>query len=155
MNKSFSQTIVFRGHWSANPSCASRTGAAAVEMAIICPVVILFALATTDLGRVAYTYMAVSNGARCGAEYGGQHTFTPYTQASWQSQIRQAIDAEMQGVSGYDPSKLQAAITTTIDSDGLNQVLVDVTYPFSTIVNWPGLPSYVLIDHRVEMRQTQ
>jgi Flp pilus assembly protein TadG len=132
-----------------------RRGTALVEMAIICPLVLLMAFATTDFGRVVYAYMSVSNAARVGAEYAALHGFTAYSQASWESQLRQVVDNEMQGLSGYQSANLQVVINATTDAAGVSLVSVEVRYPFSTIVNWIGVPSEVLLDHAVEMRRRQ
>jgi Flp pilus assembly protein TadG len=131
----------------------TRNGIAAVEMALICPLVLMFAFATTDFGRVMAAYLVVCNAARVGADYGTMNGYTSYTQASWQSAIRQAVDQEMQGLSGYQSSQLQLSITPTPDPDGLYHVAVEVSYPFTTVVNWPGVPSSVLLDHSVTARR--
>jgi Flp pilus assembly protein TadG len=131
----------------------ARNGIAAVEMALICPLVLMFAFATTDFGRVMAAYLVVCNAARVGADYGSMNGYTSYTQASWQAAIRQAVNQEMQGLSGYQSSQLQLSITPTPDPDGLYHVVVEVSYPFTTVVNWPGVPSSVLLDHSVTARR--
>src|SRR5580692_10683547 len=97
----------------------ARSGIAAVEMALDCPLVLMFAFATTDFGRVMAAYLVVCNAARVGADYGSMNGYTSYTQASWQAAIRQAVNQEMQGLSGYQSSQLQLSITPTPDPDGL------------------------------------
>lgn len=128
-------------------------GLAAVETAIVLPLVLLLTFATIDFGRIVYAYVAVSNAAYAGAEYGSMHQFTSYTQASWQAQIQTAIQNEMQNLSGFTAANLQSSSSTTTDSDGLFQVTVNVSYPFSTIVNWPGVPHQIQLTHQVVMRQ--
>lgn len=128
-------------------------GAAAVEMAVVLPMVLLLTFAAVDLGRVVHAYLAVSNAARAGAGYGSMHEFTDYTRPSWESQIRSTIEDEMQGLNGFSAANLQSTYTTTTDSDGLFQVKVKVSYPFSTVIAWPGVPSQVSLSHEVEMRQ--
>jgi Flp pilus assembly protein TadG len=135
-----------------NPPDARR-GLAAVETAIVLPVVLLLTLATIDFGRIVYAYLAVSNAANAGAEYGAMHQFTSYTQSYWQSQIQSAIQNEMQNLNGFSPANLQTSYSTTTDSAGLYQLTVSVSYPFSTIVNWPGIPNQVQLSHQVVMRQ--
>jgi len=132
-----------------------RRGVAAVEMAIVAPLLLLFALASADFGRVVHAYAVVSNAARCGAEYGSMHGFTPYTRASWESRIRQRATEEMEGVSGFDAGQMNLTITTSEDGDELLRTAVEVEYPFHTVVNWLGLPSRVTLTHRVEMRRIQ
>ena len=134
---------------------ACRRGAAMVEMAIVCPLMLLLAFATTDFGRVIHAYVAVSSAARVGAEYGALHGFTSYSQASWETQMRQAIDYEMQGLPGYQATNLKVAVTTSTDAAGIAQVKVELSYPFNTIINWAGIPSAVTLDHAVEMRRRQ
>ena len=124
-----------------------------MEMALVCPLVLMFAFATTDFGRVMAAYLAVCNAARVGADYGSTNGYTSYTQASWQAAIRQAVNQEMQGLLGYQSSQLQLSITATPDPDGLYHVTVEVSYPFTTVVNWPGVPASVLLDHSVTARR--
>ncbi len=51
----------------------ARKGGAAVELAILFPVILLLLIGIVDYGRVFYTWVTVSNAARAGAEYGGQN----------------------------------------------------------------------------------
>ncbi|MDF1502326.1 TadE/TadG family type IV pilus assembly protein [Roseisolibacter sp. H3M3-2] len=48
------------------------TGAAVVEFALLVPVLLLFAMAAIDFGRVVATGIAVSGAVRAGAQYGAQ-----------------------------------------------------------------------------------
>jgi Flp pilus assembly protein TadG len=50
----------------------SRKGGAAVELAVLFPVILLILIGIVDYGRVFYTWVQVSNAARAGAEWGGQ-----------------------------------------------------------------------------------
>ncbi len=133
---------------------APRRGVAIVEMAVLCPLILLLALATTDFGRVIAAYSIVSNAARA-AEYGATNGFTTYSQGSWESQIQQTVTNEMQALPFYQAGSLQVTITTATDSAGVSQVTVDVSYPFNTIVTWVGVPSAVTLNHSVEMRRRQ
>jgi Flp pilus assembly protein TadG len=54
----------------------SVTGGAAVELAVILPVLVLLAIGVSDLGRLFFTGITVANAARAGASYGAQNTFT-------------------------------------------------------------------------------
>lgn len=128
-------------------------GLAAVETALVLPVVLLITFAAVDFGRVIHAYLAVSNAARCGAMYGSMHEFTSNNLTSWKSQIRSTMDDEMSGLQAYSAANLQAAISTTTDSSGLFVVTVRASYPFATIVNWPGVPSQITLSHAVTMRE--
>jgi Flp pilus assembly protein TadG len=132
---------------------AGRRGIAAIELAVVLPLVLLFAFAVVDFGRVVHTYITLANAARCGAEYGSMHNFTEYTYDFWESQVRLAIQQEMEGLSGVSPENLQSTVVTTTDNDGLFRVAVDTTFPFRTVVRWPGVPSEVRLRRQVVMRQ--
>jgi len=110
-------------------------------------------LGCVDFGRIAYTYCAVSNASRTGAEYGATHNFTPYTRPTWQSRLQQSITAEMAAVPGFDASQLQVSVSTTADAYGLFRVTVDVEYPFTTVVPWPGTSQSVLLWSSTTMRE--
>jgi Flp pilus assembly protein TadG len=131
----------------------NNRGAATVEMALVLPLILLFAFACVDFGRVVHAYVVVSNAARCGAEHGSMHKFTTYTHPFWESQVRQAVEKEMQGLAGFTADELQTTLTTFTDADGLFRLDVEVQYPFQTVVRWPGVPSQITLNHRVAMRQ--
>ena len=130
-----------------------RAGAATVEMAIVTPVMILLALGCTDFGRVFHEQSVISNGARCGAEYGATHGFTSHTRSAWEQMVRVAVEEELQNLFGYDADEATVEVSTEPDEDGLFRVAVGVEYPFATTIAWPGLPSQLRLKHRVEMRR--
>ncbi|HEY3966320.1 MAG TPA: TadE family protein [Planctomycetaceae bacterium] len=137
----------------ANPR--TRCGAAAVELAVVLPVLMLLALGCVDLGRAAALNIALSNAARVGAEYGATHRYTSFTLASWQSQVKQEVTAEMQSVRGFDGSNLSTSIQTTTDATGILRITVTASYPFQTVTSWPGLPHDFSILLSVTDRQYQ
>jgi Flp pilus assembly protein TadG len=130
-----------------------RRAAAATELALVLPLLMTIVLGCVDFGRIAYAYVAVANASRVGAEYGATHKFTPYTQPSWTSRLRQGVADEMAHVTAFDPAKLQTTISTAADAYGLVRVTVDVEYPFESVVPWPGIPQNVLLWRRTSMRE--
>jgi Flp pilus assembly protein TadG len=134
-------------------ACRIRAGIAATEFAITIPILLLLALASADFGRVIHYDEVVSNAARTGAESGATHKFTDFTQAAWQNDVRQAVFDEMENIPNFDQGKLSYNLATTLDADGLATIVVDVSYPFQTVVAWPALPSQVLLHQRFETRQ--
>jgi Flp pilus assembly protein TadG len=130
-----------------------RRATAATELALVLPLLMTLILGCVDFGRIAYAYCAVSNASRTGAEYGATHNFTTFTRASWQSRVKQAVIAEMSGISNFDASQLQVDVNTTSDTYGLFRVTVDVQYPFTTIIGWPGVPQNVVLWRSISMRQ--
>jgi Flp pilus assembly protein TadG len=130
-----------------------RTGAAAIELAVCLPLLLLFALACGDFGRISYFHQTLANAARTAAESGASHRFTPFTQAAWEEDVYAAAFAEMQNIPRFDEGSLNFELSTSTDADGLVRVVVDVSYPFRTVVAWPGLPYEVLLDSTAEFRQ--
>jgi Flp pilus assembly protein TadG len=131
----------------------SRKGTAATEFAIVLPMLMLFALGGADFGRIAFYSDVVSNAARVGAEVGGTRRFTADTRAAWETKIQNAILEEMQHVPHFDSGRLTSTVSTQTDSDGIIRVIVDVSYPFTTVVNWPVLHHEVLLHEHVHYRQ--
>src|SRR5215475_2678139 len=131
----------------------SRRGTAATEFAIVLPMLMLFALGGADFGRIAFYSDVVSNAARVGAEVGGTRRFTADTRAAWETKIQTAITEEMQHLPKFDAGRLTSTISTQTDSDGIVRVIVDVSYPFATVVNWPVLPHEVKLHEHVHYRQ--
>ena len=135
----------------------SRRGAAAAEFALIAPLLTTIALGTVDFGRFAYNYIAVTNAARAGAEYGMMNNFTASTQSTWNTNVTQAAKDEMTSqVGSGNIGNLTVNVATTTDSNGAKRVQVTATYPFTTIVNWQwtgmGIPSSFNMKRKVEMR---
>jgi Flp pilus assembly protein TadG len=130
-----------------------RRGTAAVEFAVAIPVLMLLAVGCCDMGRALADYLAVSNAARVGAEYGATHAYTTYTYSSWQGVVVQRAQQEMQGSSGIDPTQLAVTVSTVPESGSLYLVTVTVTYPFSLITAWPGLPAQFNVSHAVTMQR--
>jgi Flp pilus assembly protein TadG len=130
-----------------------RAGTAATEFAIVLPMLMLFALGAADFGRIAFYSEVVSNAARVGAEVGGTRRFTTETRAAWESKVQQAVTEEMQNVPHFDATHLESNVSTSTDSDGIVRVIVDVSYPFNTVVNWPVLPHEVKLHEHVHYRQ--
>src|SRR5690242_21582132 len=67
-----------------------RCGAAAVEFALILPLLVTLVLASVDFGQFAYNYIAVTNAARAGASYGIMNNYTNSTKAVRMAGIQQA-----------------------------------------------------------------
>ena len=110
-----------------------RSGSAAVELALVLPLLCFLFVISIDYARVFYFTMTVTNCARSGAIYGSQNPTT--------AKDKTGIEAAARKDAGnLDASKLK--VDSAPDSDS-NPTYVDVTvtYPFGTISNWPGVGS--------------
>lgn len=142
-------------HREVRSRCARR-GVATVELVLILPVLMTMILGAIDFGRFAYSYIAVTNAARAAAGYASMNPYTPTTQPLFEAQLRQAALDELSAVdasSPFDPAKVTVASTRSFDPGNvLWRVRVDVTYPFETVVPWPGIPDQIDLQRSVEMR---
>lgn len=138
-----------------------RSGASAVELALVLPVLITLVLGAVDFGRFAYTYIAVSNAAREGAATAARQVWTSQTATIWTAGVQSAIHDEL---GCFNPSPaftyhyvqigfpMSSTITVgnstvqcpfTVEANGDKRVGVSVTYPFQMVVNWPFFPEAV------------
>ncbi len=127
-------------------------GATALEFLFVLPLLLTLLLGAIDFGRFAHSYLAVINAARSGAAYGSTHPYTTSTAAAWNAGLRQAVDDEMNNVSGYDPTQLTFTITRDTDSEGISMVRVDLAYPYRSIIAWPVLPTGMTLRQGATMR---
>jgi Flp pilus assembly protein TadG len=120
-------------------------------LALILPVLLVLVLGCIDLGRFAYEYIAVTNAARAGAGYGSVNPFTTGTYGIWQSNVTQAVVNEMSQDPGFQAGSLSVAATGVSDSNGW-RVQVQASYPFQTLIAWPGLPQNLTLTGTAVMR---
>jgi Flp pilus assembly protein TadG len=126
-------------------------GVAAVELGLILPVLMLIVLGAIDFGRFAYSYIAVTNAARAGAGFGIMHPYTTATESAWQADVRQAVLDELATV--VDPNDV--TVTTpprVVEKDGLQRITVTVSFPFQTLIAWPGIPNQLTLTRSIVMR---
>ncbi len=129
-----------------------RGGTAAVEFALILPVLMLLLLGCIDFGRFPHSYIAVTNAARAGAGFGSVNPYTTATATTWKADIKQAVIDEMGKLDGFDTTQLNVTSSYIDDGNGLWRVKVTVSYPFQTVVNWAGLPNTVTMQQTTVMR---
>src|ERR1700736_3500563 len=100
-----------------------RRGIAAVEAALVLPVVLLFLVASVDLGRLAKVDDSLTNAARNGAQYGSANT----TAAADSTSIRAAAVTEMQNLPKVTSSN-PTVTATLVTVSGTQYIKVTVTY---------------------------
>lgn len=129
-----------------------RRGAAAVELALLLPVLVTFVVGAIDFGRFAHTYIAVGNAARAGAAFGSFNSYTTNSQAQWEAGIKGAINDEMNQLLMFDTSKVATTISNTTETDGLRRISVTVSYPFTTVVTWGYIPALTNLQRTIVLR---
>ena len=105
------------------PRATRRRAIAAVEAALVLPVVLFFLAAIIDLGRLGRICDSVSTAARNGAQYGSASA----TAAADSTRIRAAAVTEMANlpkVTGTNPT----VTATTVTYSGKPFIQVTVTY---------------------------
>lgn len=130
----------------------ARQGAAAMELAIAIPVVVTIVFGCVDFGRFAYTYIAVTNAARAGADFASTNPIPSYGQTVWNTKVREAVADELG--TAFNSSEIEVPLPVTrVDPNGFKRVRVQVSYPFHTVFHWPMIPDGSLkLTRAVEMR---
>lgn len=122
-----------------------RRGLAAVELALLLPLLVFILLVCVDFARIFYYQMVLDGCARNGALYGQLLASDP---ASPYASLKDAAlaDANANGLSpaptvasGYSSVVGGPFTQTTPASPGFVQV--KVTWTFATLVRYPGIPS--------------
>ena len=142
-------------------ACSNR-GHSTVEMAVVAPVMALLLLAATDLARLFYASIAVSNAARAGAQYGSQSLIAAADSAG----MAAAAKADASNVTGlnavgsqctcFTPSSVTACASSYCTSNPQGTfVEVDTSTTFRTLITYPGIPSSVSLSGKAIMRVEQ
>ena len=126
-------------------------GQALVELALIAPILIILMLGVIDYGRVYFAYVSVTNGARVGADYAA---IGP-TQAADTAAIKAAALGDTGDLLNQSPTNPDVTVTTANDSQGRLYADVTMTYTFSTLFPWPGLPTSINVERTVRSRVAQ
>lgn len=147
-----------------------RRGAAAVELAALLPFILFVFVVAADWARLLYYTIALEGSARSGALVLSDQTTwfqaganangataypsgfcqsgTPALTTAQQSVLQATARAEAPGVA--DAATVSAARGT--DGNGNSVVTVTVSRPFSTVSNFPGVPSAQTLSRSVTMR---
>ena len=127
-----------------------KLGQAAVELALISPVLSLLLIGTADFGRAFYFNQEVVAAARAGAQYGSQSVATA-TDTSGISAAALANGTNVPGLSASSsfctcesPAPTGETSCATGYCNGANStatyVTVTTSATFKTLVNYPGVP---------------
>ncbi len=136
-----------------------RAGAAALEFALVLPLLLLMMIGAIDFGRFAHSLIAVTNASRAGAGLASIHPTTNATLAAWQAEVRATVLAELAqtmqstGLVANDVTiSVPAPTTAGNGASARKSVSVTVTIPFRQIVSWPLLPQNVTLTRTTVFR---
>jgi Flp pilus assembly protein TadG len=121
-----------------------RRGAAAVELAVLLPLIVFLFLVATDFARIFYFSQVIQNCAINGAEYLSDPKAPAF---NLYSSVTQAALAD---ATNLNPQPTVTSATGT-DSAGNSYVSVTVTWQFQTVTNFLCVPS-VNLSRTVQMR---
>ena len=123
-----------------------RPGTATIELAVMLPFLCFLFVVAVDYARIFYLSVTVTNCASIAAIYAS-------------SDPNAANDTSgIQAMAQRDASNLdltQLTVSSRTDSStSPTTVTVTVSYPFTTITNFPGVASYTMLTRTVQMNVT-
>ena len=140
-----------------HPADPRRRGASAVELAIILPVFLTIIMGGIDVARFAYTQIALANAVRAGGGWAMMNKPSSLTSppAAWQTSVRTAVSNEMSLQPGFQSGSLSVSTVPVTIEAGTPQTwrfTITATYPFQTVIAWPGMPSNLTLGQTITMR---
>mgnify|MGYP002625014827 FL=1 len=123
-----------------------RSAVAAVELAILLPILLLFFAIAVDYSRISYHAVTVTNCARNGALY----LCDPMNQQ--ESKYESLEEATLADATDLTPQPTVTSSSGT-DDEGHDYVEVTVSYPFKPVMSYLGLGSTVNVQRTIRMRK--
>lgn len=127
--------------------CKER-GLALLETAIFLPLLLLLVFATIEFGSYYSVRINLENAARRAIDYAMRKPLY----AADIGAIKTEAKEELAGVFGYDENDLTVASSEITLGDGSKGVEVTVSYRFSTLVKYPGLPRSMVLTRILSAR---
>ena len=147
--------------WRWTTRARTEAGAAAVELGVILPVLVLLALGVAEFGRVYFTTITVANAATAGAEYGSMNS--GINDAAIIQMARDDAGDQSLTVSPINrvcrcpDSEAAVACSSTCNNPagyGIPQYFIEVTATknVSLLFRYPGIPTTIPISRMAAMR---
>ena len=121
-----------------------QRGAAAVELALVLPLLLFFFGIAVDFSRVFYYSQVITDCARNGAIYASD----PKSPAH--NLYKTVQDAALVDAGNLSPQPTVIS-TTGKDSAGRTYVQVTVTWEFRTVTGFPGLPKSTILTRTTQV----
>ena len=129
------------------PRSSGRSGAAAVELALILPLLCYVCVVTIDFARLFFAWTTLATCAFNGAYYLSDSNVAA---ATGYSSVQEAAQDDADNIS---PTPTVGSTTGT-DGSGTAYVEVTVTYTFTTLFNYPGIATSTTISRKLRMAKT-
>ena len=146
-------------------------GTSMVEFAFTAPILIFLLIGLIELGRFAFFAILAASAARAGAQYGAQDLVTAFDTAG----ITNAAVQDGQNLPNWSPTNggqvtvnqlcsvsggalhscASVENSTTAPVNTVYYVQVQVTGQFSSLLNYPGIPSSIPITGSATIRIAQ
>jgi Flp pilus assembly protein TadG len=124
---------------------ARRRAVAAVELAVVLPFLVFLFLVAVDYCRVFYYSQVITTCARNGALYVSD------PQSPVQSPYSSLSAAATADADPSYASQITVTSSTGSDTNG-NYTIVTVTYPFTTLIQYPGIPQSTTLTRTAKVR---
>ena len=126
--------------------CDHRRAAAAVELALILPVLCFIAAITIDYSRLFYHWTTITTCAYNGAMYASLNP------TATSSEISNA--ALLDATNLTNPAPTVGSPSYVKDSGNNQYVEVTVSYTFKSQFPWPGMPTSVTLSRKLQVAMT-
>src|SRR5215469_11492560 len=137
------------------------SGQSMAELALALPVLIVLLLAAADFGRLFYVWIGVTSAARAGAQYGSQTVARAAdtngmklaaTTDGTNIPSLSASASQCTCVSGTSVAVCSGSSYNCTNAPMATYVEVDTQAPFTTIINYPGIPSSITVTAKAIMQ---
>jgi Flp pilus assembly protein TadG len=134
-----------------------QSGTSMVEFALVLPVFLFLLIGMVETGRYMYLAILASHAARAGAQYGAQSNFT----ASDTAGMANAAVQDGQGLANWKVTPkifcMNNGVLTTCPTGQPGSTIayyvqVQVTGMFTSLLNYPGVPTNIPITSTAVMR---
>jgi Flp pilus assembly protein TadG len=133
-------------------------GQAAVELALVLPLLVVFLMIAGEFLRVDYTTIELNNAARAGVQYG---IHSPANAANLQGMQQAALNdgSDISGMTAVATEYCQCSNGSSVScgtagacSDERVYIEVDTAATFHTLTDWPGIPRSIALSGKAIMR---
>src|ERR1700682_948715 len=134
-------------------------GQAAVEFALVVPVLVVLLMIVGEFLRVYYTTIELNNAARAGVQYG---LHSPANASNLQGMQQAALNdgSDISGMTAVATEYCECSDGSSVScgtagacSDERVYVEVDTAATFYTLANWPGIPKSIALSGKAIMRE--